>query len=74
MDEYLRFENAIFCSSNYNFLKFSAHNLSLLLIFLTFLFLIVYLQLSIYTTDIYKKKTLDIKSSVLSVRYYAFPP
>ena len=31
-DEYLRFENAIFCSSNCNFLKFSAHNMSLLLI------------------------------------------
>ena len=38
MDEYLRFENAIFCSSNCKFLRFSAHNLSLLLIFfLTFL-------------------------------------
>ena len=33
MDEYLRFENAIFCSSNFNFLRFSAYNLSLLLIF-----------------------------------------
>ena len=37
MDEYLCFENAIFCSSNCNFLRFSAHNLSLLLIFLLFL-------------------------------------
>ena len=36
MDEYLRFENAIFCSSNCNFFRFSAHNLSLLLIFLYF--------------------------------------
>ena len=36
MDEYLRFENAIFCSSNCNFLRFSAHNLSLLLTFLHF--------------------------------------
>ena len=27
MDEYLHFENAIFCSSNCNFFKFSAHNL-----------------------------------------------
>ena len=36
MDEYLRFENAIFCSSNFNFFRFSAHNLSLLLIFLYF--------------------------------------
>ena len=40
MDEYLCFLNAISCSSNCNFsncnfLKFSAHNLSLLLIFLT---------------------------------------
>ena len=34
MDEYLRFDNAIFCSSNCNLLTFSAHNLSLLLIFL----------------------------------------
>ena len=47
MDEYLRFENTTFCSSNYNFLKFSAHNMSLLLIFSLFLFLIMYLQLSI---------------------------
>ena len=38
MDEYLRFENAIFCSSNCNFLKFSAHNMSLLLIFSLFIF------------------------------------
>ena len=38
MDEYLRFENAIFCSSNCNFFRFSAHNLSLLLIFHFFIF------------------------------------
>ena len=36
MDDHLRFENTIFCSSNCNFLRFSAHNLSLLLIFSTF--------------------------------------
>ena len=47
MDEYLRFENAIFCSSNCNFLKFSAHNLIFITDFLTFLFLIMHLQLSI---------------------------
>ena len=35
MDEYLRFENAFFCSSNCNYLKFSAH-MSLLLIFSLF--------------------------------------
>ena len=46
MDEYLRFENAFFCSSNCNFLRFSAHNLSLLLNFSLFLFLMMYLQLS----------------------------
>ena len=39
MDEYLRFENAIFCSSNCNVFRFSAHNLSLLLIFLKLLFI-----------------------------------
>ena len=33
-DEYLRFENTFFCSTNCNFLKLSAHNLFLLLIFL----------------------------------------
>ena len=33
MDEYLCFENIIFHSSNCNFFSFSAHNLSLLLIF-----------------------------------------
>ena len=38
MDEYLRFENAIFCSSNCNFLRFSAHSLSLLLNFHFFIF------------------------------------
>ena len=38
MDEYLRFENAIFCSINCNFLRFSAHNLSLLLNFHFFIF------------------------------------
>ena len=32
MDKYLHFENAVFCSSNCNFLRFSAHNLFLLLI------------------------------------------
>ena len=43
----MRFENAIFPSSNCNFMKFSAHNMSLLLTFFTFLFIIIYLQLSI---------------------------
>ena len=38
MDEYLHFENAFFCLSNCNFLKFSAHNMSLLLIFSHFYF------------------------------------
>ena len=38
MDEYLHFEGAIFCSSNCNFLRFSAHNLSLLLNFLLLYF------------------------------------
>ena len=33
MDKYLRFENAIFCSSNCNILIFSAKNMSLLPIF-----------------------------------------
>ena len=47
MDEYLRFENVIFCSSNCNFFRFSAHNLSLLLISLIFLFLFMCLHLSI---------------------------
>ena len=49
MDKYFRFKNAIFCSSNCNVLRFSAHNLSLLLIFFIFLSLIMYLQLSIHT-------------------------
>ena len=42
MDEYLRFENTIFCSSNCNFLRFSAHNLSLQCLtgFFTFSFLL----------------------------------
>ena len=33
MDEYLRFENTMFYSSNCNFMRFSAHNMSLLLNF-----------------------------------------
>ena len=37
MDEYVRFENAIFCSSNGNFLTFSSH-MSLLLLFSLFYF------------------------------------
>ena len=32
MEEYLSFENAIFCSGNCKFFTFSAHNLFLLLI------------------------------------------
>ena len=32
------FENTIFCSSNCNILRFSSHNLALLLIFLLFFF------------------------------------
>ena len=36
MDEYLRFQNAIFCSSNCNFLTFSVRNHSLLLDFSLF--------------------------------------
>ena len=58
MDEYLCFENSLFCSGNCTFLKFSAHNLSLLLIYFTFLLLIMYLQLSILLTlhlQYYKK-------------------
>ena len=37
MDECLRFENATFRSSNCNFLRFFAHNLSLLLNFHSFI-------------------------------------
>ena len=48
MDEYLRLETLFFCSSNCNFLKFSAQNLSLLPIFLTIL--MMYLPLSILPT------------------------
>ena len=47
MGDFLCFENAIFCSSNCNFWRFSVQNLSLLLVFSLFLFLIMYLQLSI---------------------------
>ena len=36
MEDHLRFKNAIFCSCNCSLLRFSAHNLSLLLIFLHF--------------------------------------
>ena len=32
MDEYLCFENAVFCTSNCNFFRFSAHNLFLILL------------------------------------------
>ena len=72
MDEYLRFENAIFCSSNCNFLKIFCSHLSLLLFF-TFLFLIMYLQLSIPPTlqlQFYKNHW--ISNPVFSVRYFAF--
>ena len=36
MEKSFLFENAIFCSSNYNFWRLSAHNMSLLLIFSLF--------------------------------------
>ena len=58
-DKYMHFENAVSCSSNCNFLKFSAQNLSFYyFLFFTFLFLILYLQLSIPLTlqlQFYKK-------------------
>ena len=38
MDEYLRFENAIFCSSSCNVWRFSVQKLSLLLFFRFFIF------------------------------------
>ena len=38
MDECWSFQNAIFCLSNCNILRFSAHNLSLLLNFHSFIF------------------------------------
>ena len=37
-DEYLHFDNTIFCSGNCNLLRFSAYNLSLLLNFSLFKF------------------------------------
>ena len=49
MDEHLRFENAIFCSSNCIFLRFSAHNLSLLLFFL--------LRGSLYMEEVFRFKS-----------------
>ena len=47
MDEYLHFENDIFCSSSCNFFEIFCSQPVLLLIFSLFLFLIMYLQLSI---------------------------
>ena len=75
MDKHLHFENAIFCLSNCNFLRFSTHNLSLLLIFYSFIFLIMYLQLSKPPTlqlQLYKKP-FDIKSSVQCLVFCLFP-
>ena len=68
MDEYLRFENAIFCSSNCNFMKFSTHNMSLLLIF-SLLFIIIYLQLSIPHCIV--NKILNPKFNVISKFNYS---
>ena len=47
MEEYLRFENAIFCSSICNFCDIFCSQLVFITDFFTFLFLIMYLQLSI---------------------------
>ena len=76
MVEYLRFENASFCSGNCNPLRISAHNLSLLLIFFTFLFLRMYLQMQIPPTlqlQFYKKNHW-ISNPVFSIRYFALFP
>ena len=47
MDGYLRFENAFFCSSNCNILKFFVSQHVFITDFFTFLNLIMFLQLSI---------------------------
>ena len=76
MDEYLRFENAIFCSSNCNFLTFSAHNLSLLLIFKLF-FIFNNVLTTVNTTAICNynfTKNHWISNPVFSVQYFAFLP
>ena len=46
MAEYLHFQNAIFCSSNCSFLRFSALNLSLFMYFSLFIFNNVFTTLS----------------------------
>ena len=68
MDEYLHFVNAIFCSSNCNFVKFSAHNMFLLLIF-SLLFIIIYLQLSIPHCIV--NKILNPKFNIISKFNYS---
>ena len=76
MVEYLRFENVIFCSSNCNLLRFSAHNLSLLLIYFYF-FILKNVLTTANTTDIaitiLQKKSLDIKSCVQYSVFRFFP-
>ena len=47
MDKYLHFENDIFCSSNCNFFEIFCSQPVFIIDFFTFLFLIMYLQLSI---------------------------
>ena len=62
MDEYLRFERAIFCSSNCNFLRFYAHNLSLLLIFF---FIYIFILNNVFTNYHIKVKYLPSKFNVM---------
>ena len=59
MDEYLRFENAIFCSSNCNFLEvFCSQHVFIITDFFTFIFLILmHLQQSIPHCIVYKVPT-----------------
>ena len=75
MDEYLRLETLFFCSSNCNFLKFSAQNLSLLPIFFNNFNDVL---TTVNTTDIcnynFTKAIEWVSNRVFSVRYFVFSP
>ena len=77
MDEYLCFENAMFLFKQLEFFEIFCSQPVFITDFLTFLVLIMYLQLSIpptFAITILQKAIEWVSNPVFSVRYFAFSP